>query len=329
MPSPNLFQELDDCDSCPNLIHTRGENEAIIQQHLQTVHPGVNATAFVVAKRHGEERKGLQHWYDRAKDYLDRDFHTRFIREFDKLSWELVVFKHLTESGIAINTSQSAGPDFDTEIGYIECICLGQGHGDNAIPIPKAAVIDEDGVLHGEIEFQPVPLNHMKLRVGSGFYDKQQVYKRYVQRGYIDPGKPRIIALNWYSDGAAALHGRGHMEHDPAIQTIFGSGNRQITIDTTNGEVTDSSLAHEPIISKANGQVIDVGFFARQIDDDTERIDGVILSNEWPGSLRLEHARVINNPMSQVNLDLKRLTTCGGFRATKNSKTGMIHLTSL
>jgi hypothetical protein len=322
----NLFLELDDCKSCPPYDVVTDENQAEIISHLASTHPGVGATAFVLAKRPNDERVSLQAIYDEAAPFLDQDFHTRFLRELDKLSWELNVYKHLRESGININPVQHTGPDFDTDLGYIECICVGQGEGDNEIPLPKVATIDKDGNIDGEIEFQSVPVDEMKLRVSSGFYDKQQKYKRYVERNYIDPTKPRIIAINWHCDGAAWMAGRGTIENDPAIQAIFGSGNRQITIDPTSGNVTDSRIAHVPFVRKRNGQDIDVGFFIRKITDDAERIDGVILNNGWPGSLSLDYTRVINNPMSSVSFDLEALSTASGFKASKNKQIGMIDL---
>lgn len=322
----NLFKELDECKSCPPYDVFTDENQSEIENHLATVHKGIGGNAFVLAKRPNGYRIELQSIYNEAARFLDKDFHTRFLRELDNLSWELAVYKHLRESGIEIYPVSHTGPDFDTEIGYIECISVGQGVGDNEIPLPTAAVIDEDGNIHGEFEFQEVPVVDMKLRVSSGFYDKQQKYKRYVDRQYIDPTKPRVIAINWHCDGAAWMAGRGDIEHDPAVQAIFGSGNRQITIDTVSGNITDNRIAHVPVISKRNGQNIDVGYFIREIIDESERIDGVILSEVWPGSLSLDDTRVINNPMSKIFFDIDALSSASGFKATKNDATGMIDL---
>jgi hypothetical protein len=96
---------------------------------------------------------------------------------------------------------------------------------------------------------------------------------------------------------------------------------RQITIDPNTGGVTDTQVAHEPTVKKNGGVEIDVGFFIREIPVDNERIDGVILSNEWPGSLKLDHTRAINNPMSDVDFELEKLTSTSKFRAKKNFRT--------
>lgn len=326
MPVTNLFKELDECQTCPPYDVVTDENQAEIENHLASAHKGIEATAFVLAKRPTGYRVELQDVYNDAAEYLDTDFHTRFLRELDKLSWELTVFKHLRESVIEIYPVEHTGPDFNTEIGYIECICVGQGEGDNEIPLPKVTVIDKDGTIHGDFGFQEVPVVDMKLRVSSGFYDKQQKYKRYVDRQYIDPAKPRVIAINWHCDGASWMSGRGDIEHDPAVQAIFGSGNRLITIDPVSGDVTDNKIAHVPVVSKRNGQDIDVGYFIREINDDSERIDGVILNSSWPGSLSLEDTRVINNPMSNISFDIDAFSSASGYRATKNDETGMIDL---
>lgn len=326
---PNLFSELDNCESCPDYDKVTDENEVEIEEHLAAAHIGIGATAFVLAKRPNGERVRLQAVYDQAVNYLDKDFHTRFLRELDELSWELNVFEHLRKSGIKIHPVQHVGPDFDTEIGYIECVCVGQGKGDNKIPLPKVATIDKYGNIEGDFELQEVPVDEMKLRIAGGFYTKQQIYKRYEDRGYIDPTKPRIIALNWHADGASWMSGRGPVENDPATQAIFGFGNRELTIDTATGKVTDNKVAHVPIVTKPSGTLIDVGFFSRKVSNDNPRIDGVILSERWPGPLSLDDTKSVNNPMSDVDLEVEKLTSTKRFRATRNDQNGMIDLAKL
>lgn len=324
----NLFAQFDSCSTCPKYEFINDENRDEVVTHLASNHKGVGLDAYVLANR-PDERDRLQKIYNEAKGYLDNDFANRFVSEIDNLSWELTVYKHLRDSGIKINSNQSTGPDFDTEIGYIECVCVGRGAAQNAIPLPKAAVIDGDGNIKGEINFEPVPVNEMKLRVSSGYQEKQRKYINYVNNGIINPQSPRIIAINWYCEGASWMTGRRSAQNDPAVQCIFGFGNLEVTFDTETGNIISSQLSQAPTVPKFNGEEIEVGYFNREVSSDSERIDGVILSNVRPTSLDLSSTRSINNPKSDTNFEIERLSTTAQHRASVNPESSMIDLTQI
>lgn len=155
---PNLFEEILTCANCPDVDVITDENQQEVESHLDAEHMRgnnrISTTAFIVAHR-PEDRDRIQSLYEEAQSYLDSDFVSDFLYHFDQRCWELDVYKYLVDNSITIHPPQrGAGPDFDTSIGYVECIAVTRGIGENAVPYPKAAMMHEDGAID-EIEAQP------------------------------------------------------------------------------------------------------------------------------------------------------------------------------
>ena len=300
----NLFQEILLCETCPQVDVINDENEEIVKSHLANTHSGVSVTAFIIALR-TEERQWLQDVYDEAKDYLDDNFPTKFLRHFEQCAWELCTYKYLRENEIDIYLPErDAGPDFDTSIGYVECIAVTRGLKANAIPIMQASVLREDGTFDPDISFEPVPTNAIKLRISAGMSEKIRKYTGYETEEWFNHSKPRVIALNWNAEGAVMVSDSRSIATNAGLQTLFGTGYSEIVIDTETHEVIKERLTREPVLTNVNNSPIDVGYFAKEPENDESRIDGVIMSSKWPGSYDSTNFRAVNNPFAEgIDLD--------------------------
>lgn len=302
-----LFQEIVECANCPNINQITDENQILVEDHLRDAHPGISATAFVIAHR-PDERNHLQSIYEEARAYLDDDFSAVFLREFEQRAWELCVFKYLKANGVTIySSSRRAGPDYDTDIGYVECIAVMRGAGANAVPIPQASVLQEDGTFYPEVSAQPVPTNEIKMRISSAFAEKQRKFEGYCTQQWFNTEKPRIIAINWHCEGTTWQSDSRNIAINASLQTLFGTGFPEIVINTETSSVVDERLSHVPILRNANNAPIDVGYFARPPESEEKRIDGVILSSAWSGFCRHETYRAVNNPFTN-KMDMQRIT---------------------
>ena len=303
----NLFDEILNCDTCPDVDVITDENQQEVEDHLNSTHrhgqDRISTTAFIVAHR-PDDRKRLEDLYNESKDFLDSDYIPDFLYHFDQRTWELDVLKFLRDNNVEVYPPErSVGPDFDTALGYVECIAVTRGVADNAVPLPKAAIMHKDGTMD-EIEFQPVPTNAIKLRISSAISDKMAKYERYCQQDWFDKNKPRIIAISWFADGSVWASDHRDISTNASLQTLFGTGYPQITIDPNTHEVVSEGLSQEPVLRKANNSEIPVGYFAKPPESDDKRIDGVILSSKWPGLYAPDSFRTISNPFTGgVNLD--------------------------
>lgn len=294
-----LFDEFISCPDCPKVEALDNSNEEDIRLHVAKAHRGASMNAYIiaVAKRCADIRSWVQDTYDEARVYLDSDFSSNFLVDFEQRCWELSVYRYLVDNNINIDTpTQTAGPDFSTAIGYVECIAVKRGEGANAIPLLEAAVIHEDGSITGEVEAQPVPKNEAQLRIAHGMSEKIKKYKGYVTKDWFDQGKQRLIALNWWSDGAS--FGVGSMldvSYDPVLRTLFGTSEVRLTIDLETGRIANQQPTRQLTVRKANGTEIDVHYFAKEAESDDERIDGVISSAEAPFIYHGTDFRIVNN----------------------------------
>ncbi len=285
---------------CPNINETNDRNQTIVDDHLRIAHPGISATTFIVAQRI-DERKRIQSLYEEAYDYLDNNFANVFLREFDQRSWELCTYKYLKENGVTIfKSSSDEGPDFNTDIGYVECIAVTRGSGKNAIPIPQASILQEDGTFYPEVDALEVPTNEIKMRISSAYSEKQRKYEGYYSKHWFDKEKPRLIAINWHCEGTSWQSDSRNIMTNASLQTLFGTGFPEIVIDPSTKKVVDERLSHIPIIKNAKGSPINVGYFAMPPSSDQKRIDGVILSSKWAGLCMPQTYRIVNNPFTNT-----------------------------
>lgn len=302
-----LFDEITNCSGCLKVEALDDSNTFVIKKHLVDAHRSASTYAYIiaVADRLSAERQWIQSTYDEAKEYLDSNFANGFLQSFESRCWELSVYRYLTDSGITINKPlQSAGPDFDTSIGYVECVAVSRGNGNNAIPLLKAGKINEDGTVTG-MEFQEVPTNPTQLRISAVLSEKVRKYEIYSSQPWFDTGKPRIIAVNWYAEGASFGTGSSFdVTRDPMLRTLFGTGPLQLTIDTQMNEVIKQQPVRQLTIHNANGTEIEVHYFAKEPDSEERRIDGVISSEKAPFMYHGHDFRVINNPFGKpINMD--------------------------
>lgn len=277
-----------------------------IMAHLVSSHPEISGDAFVTANRK-EDRERIQRLYEQAHDYLDSDFSTNFLKQFEARSWELAVYKYLIDNDVTVyENTRTAGPDFDTSIGYVECKVVKRGDGGNAVPIMQASTYDEETGEFDAIDAQPVPMNEIKLRISSAYVEKRRKYEGYTTKPWFDQSKPRIIAINWYCGGTAIVANPLNVSTNAALQVLFATGYPEITINSQDHSVVSSGLSRVPTLTNANGESFSIGYFADQPESNKKRIDGIIHTNSWPGLYRPDTFMAVNNAFTS-QFDINRI----------------------
>jgi hypothetical protein len=299
-----LFEEITNCSDCPKVEALNDENTQSIKQHLKDTHRGASTNAYMiaVANRCDYIKNWIQQTYESAKQFLDDDFAKNFLVDFEQRCWELSVYQYLVDCGISINIpAQREGPDFETSVGYIECIAVKRGDGANAIPLLEASILRADGTWIEGSGFQPVPTNEAQLRISTAITTKTGKYEGYTTKQWFDHSMPRLIAVNWWADGSSfGVGSSSDVTTDPMLRTLFGTGSLQLRIDSQTHEVIDQQPVRQLTIPNANGTEIEVHYFAKEEENANRQIDGIISSAKSPFIYYGDEFRVINNPFGKA-----------------------------
>lgn len=304
-----MFHEITNCLDCPKVEALNDQNSQSIKQHLKDEHRGASTNAYIiaVAKRCSGIKSWIQQTFDSATQYLDADFASNFLVDFEQRCWELSTYQYLLDCDISIHSpAQRAGPDFETSIGYIECIAVKRGDGANAIPLLEASILQADGTWTKGGGFQPVPTNEAQLRISAAIAAKTGKYESYATKQWFDHTKPRIIAVNWWADGSSfGVGSSSDVTTDPMLRTLFGTGPLQLRIDSQTLEVIDQQPVRQLTIPNANGTEIEVHYFAKKEENANRQVDGIISSAESPFIYHADEFRAINNPFSKaIDMDV-------------------------
>lgn len=242
----------------------------------------------------------------KKKNKLDSAYYTlcqkedHELQEFYSIVHELRVYDYMKHMGISINAANDdkAGPDFATDLGYIECISVTKG-----LPgTPERLWIDErlNQSMNRYISALP--------RLSGAILDKTKKYKTYLANNIIDKRKPRIIALNT-SVFSNEFHGQLNLEL--VLKILCGIGCRTIRFNlSTNSFVEENGIeshAYEDSAVKPprNADLPLSYFYSEEFND----ISGVIVNNNAISEdLEKEYFCLLLNPFANVSIDKTRLT---------------------
>ena len=222
------------------------------------------------------------------------------LQEFYSIVHELRVYDYMKHMGISINAANDdkAGPDFATDLGYIECISVTKG-----LPgTPERLWIDErlNQSMNRYISALP--------RLSGAILDKTKKYKTYLANNIIDKRKPRIIALNT-SVFSNEFHSQLNLEL--VLKILYGIGCRTMRFNlSTNSFVEENGIeshAYEDSAVKPprNANLPLSYFYSEEFND----ISGVIVNNNAISEdLEKEYFCLLLNPFANVSIYKTRLT---------------------
>ena len=222
------------------------------------------------------------------------------LQEFYSIVHELRVYDYMKHMGISINAANDdkAGPDFATDLGYIECISVTKG-----LPgTPERLWIDErlNQSMNRYISALP--------RLSGAILDKTKKYKTYLANNIIDKRKPRIIALNT-SVFSNEFHSQLNLEL--VLKILYGIGCRTMRFNlSTNSFVEENGIeshAYEDSAVKPprNADLPLSYFYSEEFND----ISGVIVNNNAISEdLEKEYFCLLLNPFANVSIYKTRLT---------------------
>lgn len=287
----DIFTEYDNCQVCQQ-FEVKASNLITIANHVNSAHNQDDVSLFSIS-RNPRYRRLFTRLYDLTKPYHEPNFDRDLKLAFYDKAWEMLTCRSLLNSNHIIqpNTMQ-AGPDFETDKAYVECINAAPA--ENYVPTPNATRPED-------IMFEEVPESDIQLRITNAFITKSRVIKRYMDRGIINPSKPVVIALNYARVHKFSWADSEELSDNFVLRSLFGMGPQSMTFDPDNEEPKEFTVSFQPELINRNNSVVPADYF---LTDAHKHVSGVIYSNHQISSDKSEEISIVNNPYATVALTL-------------------------
>lgn len=237
-------------------------------------------------------------------------------QSFYSIVHELRLYAYLKQIGINVSAADDnkAGPDFISDLGYIECVCVTKGKEGSA------------GREYLEKRLNDYMNRYISAfpRITSVIVDKQKKYQNYIHSKRIDENISRIIAVNT-SIFSNEFH--SSLNLDIALKALYGIGSQTMMFDTKhNSFIAEKGVethAYEDVGFKPpTDKVLQVNYFSQDCFSD---ISGVLLINNAIGeSLNKEYFNLLLNPNAVTPIDASLLKEIN-YLALKSGENGFIN----
>lgn len=234
-------------------------------------------------------------------------------QNFYSIVHELRLYGYLKQIGIYISAANDnkAGPDFISDLGYIECVCLTKGEKGT----PQREWLDKrlSGSMNRYISALP--------RLTSVILDKHKKFQEYISSNKIDKSISKIIAVNT-SIFSNEFH--SSLNLDLALKVLYGIGCQTMRFDMKkNSFIAEKGVethAYEDVgVKPPLNVVLPLNYFSQDCFSD---ISGVLLINNSIGkSLNKGYFNLLLNPYADTPVDMNILSEIKYF-ALKSIENG-------
>lgn len=228
---------------------------------------------------------------------------------------EIEVFDFLKKEGLDVkmHTDKKSGPDIDCTLGYIECVSITKGDGENGEYFEEIIDGAHNGYKAGE------------SRISSNLYDKWNKYEKYLNDNVIERNKPRIIAIS-----TTMLSNRVHhtLSSVSIIKVLYGidnpiwlfekSGNRFIYV----GE----EYSYDDIIHKKN-TIVKGAYFTNKL---YHNISAVVLNNNaFTEEITEDRFEIYLNPYADIPIEIEKIQKFKHFYLESCVEDGLVYRTNI
>lgn len=220
-------------------------------------------------------------------------------QEFYSIVHELRLYQYIKDLGITIIAANdnNAGPDFETGIGYIECVSTTKGEPGT----PARLCIDER--LNQSVNRYVSALP----RLTNSISEKLERYKYYLDSNKINKSKPRIIAL---CTSVFSNEFHSDLNLDLALKILYGIDCRTMRFNMdTNSFIEEPGVefhAYKDFAIKPPSNIsLPLSYFYK---DEYRQISGIIVNNNAiTEELNKEYFCLLLNPLAGIPIDKTKL----------------------
>lgn len=221
------------------------------------------------------------------------------LQAFYSVVHELRLYQYIKDLGIGITAANDnrAGPDFLTNIGYIECVSATKG----LVGTPEREWLDKRLKQSMNRYLSALP------RLSSAIVDKAKKYETYLQSQIIDETRPRIIAINT-SIFSNEFH--SNLNLDLVLKILYGIGCRTMRFNLLANSFVEEkgveSHTYEEVGVKPPRNVeLQLNLFNEK---EFEHISGVIVNNNAISEeLQKDYCCLLLNPIAKLPIDETKL----------------------
>lgn len=169
------------------------------------------------------------------------------VQEFYSLLHEIRTYELLKKLNLkpVSHNDNSAGPDYISDIGYVECVTFTKPTDDDSKKILK-------GSFNRYKAYEP--------RVSQAIQEKYYKYKKYFEEDEIDKTCPRIVCVN-AGQCEFDIHGETFIEAFEKI--LYGLGCESVEIDASM-KTEHWFRKYEDSMTKPNGALIETDLFSKK-----------------------------------------------------------------
>lgn len=221
------------------------------------------------------------------------------LQEFYSIIHELRLYNYMKNLNIPIyaTNDNKAGPDFLSDLGYIECVCLTKGIRET----PQRQWLDNqlNGSLNRYLSALP--------RLTSVILDKQKKFSQYSASGILDPNIPQIIAVN-----TSIFSNEFHSELNLSLtlKVLYGIGCEAMYFDTkTNSFIGEKGVTNHVFddigIKPPFNTELHLNYFMLE---SFRNISALLLINNSVGEKLIKnYFNLLLNPIANIPIDLTLL----------------------
>jgi len=178
-------------------------------------------------------------------------------QEFYGLVHEITLYDFLLKHNINLVTGSDlhGGPDFSSEIGYIECVSTTMGKRGT----PGREWIDRQLDKNMNRYLSALP------RLSRVIFDKRAKYEDYIKNGVVDKSTPLVIAV---SSAMFTKEFCGDLIFDLALKILYGIGTQTFPFDkVSHSFISQKGIAthcYEDRGRKSVDKELELNFFAKE-----------------------------------------------------------------
>ncbi len=220
-------------------------------------------------------------------------------QEFYSIVHELRLYQYIKDLGITIIAANdnNAGPDFETGIGYIECVSTTKGEPGT----PARLCIDER--LNQSVNRYVSALP----RLTNSISEKLERYKYYLDSNKINKSKPRIIAL---CTSVFSNEFHSDLNLDLALKILYGIDCRTMRFNKeTNSFIEEADVEFHAYkdfaVKPPKNAPLPLCYFYK---DEFKCISGIIVNNNAiTEELTKDYFCLLLNPLADIPIDKTKL----------------------
>lgn len=242
------------------------------------------------------KKKKLDAAYNELCELEDLEYHNFF-----SIVHELRLYEYVKKLGINISATNDtkAGPDFLSDLGYIECVCLTKG---------------QEGTRQREWLDKTLKNNCINRyvvalpRLTSVILDKCKKIKEYISSNKINKSIPQIIAVN---TSIFSNIFPGSLNLDLALNVLYGIGCIKKHIDVEHKAFVEENGVEthtykDTALKPPLNAVLPLNYFSQDYFSD---ISGVLLLNNSIGeNLNKKFFNLLLNPKANVPVETNLLS---------------------